>query len=49
MKETKTTRLEIRLTPEEKEKIKAYAAEHNKTISAVVRELCQMIFESEGK
>jgi uncharacterized protein (DUF1778 family) len=45
MKETKTARLEIRLTNSEKEKLREYAAEHNKTISEVVKELCQFIFE----
>lgn len=47
MKENKTTRLEIRLTPTEKEKIKKYAEEHNKTITQVVKELCQFIFDME--
>lgn len=48
MKETKTSKLEIRLTPTEKEKIKTYAEQHNMTVSQVIRELCQKIFESEG-
>lgn len=47
MKENKTERLEIRLTPREKEKIREYAETHNKSISQVVKELCQFIFESE--
>ena len=45
MRETKTTKLEIRLTNSEKEKIKEYAAAHNKTVSEVVRQLCAFIFE----
>ena len=47
MKETKDKRIEFRLTAEEKEKILAYAEKHNLTMSEVVRELCQKIFNQE--
>ena len=52
MKETKNVRIEIRLTPKEKELIKEYAEKHNTTISETVRDLCYKIFngnESEKK
>lgn len=47
MKENKTKKIEFRLTAEEKEKILAYAEKHNMTMSEVVRDLCQKIFEGE--
>lgn len=47
MKENKTKKIEFRLTAEEKEKILAYAEERNMTMSEVVRDLCQKIFEGE--
>lgn len=34
----KTTRIEIRITPEEKEKLKEYTEQHNTTISKLFRE-----------
>ena len=37
----KESKLEIRLTDEEKKKIKMYAASCGKTMSEVVRELCE--------
>ena len=37
MKENKSVRIEIRLTPREKELIKEYASAHNTTISELVR------------
>lgn len=43
-KELKTTRIEIRVTPEEKELIKAYAEKRHLTISDVIRILCEEIF-----
>ena len=49
MKETKDKRIEFRLTPEEKEKIIAYAEKHNLNMSEVIRELCQKIFNQEEK
>lgn len=47
MKENKTKKIEFRLTAEEKEKILAYAEKRNMTMSEVVRDLCQKIFEGE--
>lgn len=44
MKEIKNVRIEIRLTPTEKELIKRYAEKHNTTISETVRNLCYKIF-----
>lgn len=37
MKENKSVRIEIRLTPREKELIKAYAEAHNTNVSELVR------------
>jgi len=44
MKENKTARMEIRLTPAEKEKLKQYAEKHNMTVSETIRDLCYKIF-----
>lgn len=38
MKENKNVRIEIRMTPIEKEKLKEFAAKHNTTISELVRQ-----------
>ena len=43
----KDARLEFRLTEEEKQFLKAYASKHNKTVSEVIRELCNSIFKGE--
>lgn len=40
MKDNKTTRIEIRVTPKEKDMIKEWAAKHNITVSEAVRMLC---------
>lgn len=47
MKEKRTAKLEIRLTPTEKETIKQYAEDRNTTVSEVVRQLCLQIFKEE--
>lgn len=47
IKETKSKRIEFRLTAEEKEKILAYAEKRDLTMSEVVRELCEKIFNGE--
>ena len=49
MKENiKDIKIEFRLTAEEKEKIIAYAEKHGLTMSEVIRQLCEKIFnESE--
>ena len=44
IKEVKTTRLEIRLTPREKELIKAYAEAQGKKMSQVFIDRCYDIF-----
>lgn len=44
MKDVKNAKIEIRLTPVEKEKIKDYAKQRDMTISEVVRDLCYEIF-----
>lgn len=44
MKENKTARVELRLTPKEKERIKEYAEQHHMTISEVIRVFCYKIF-----
>lgn len=41
--EKKTTKLSVRLTPQEKEKLRKYADERGKTISQVVLELLNQI------
>lgn len=45
MKETKTTKVEIRLTAEEKAKLRAYAEERHITMSEAIRWLCEEIFK----
>lgn len=47
MKENKTVRFEIRLTEKEKEQLKAYAANHNLSMSAAIRDLCYKAFGQE--
>ena len=39
-------KVEIRLTEEEKHNLKAYAAKSGKTMSEVIRELCEEIFKT---
>lgn len=40
-------KVEIRLTEEEKKSLKIYAAKSGKTMSEVIRELCEQIFKSQ--
>ena len=47
MKTNKTQKIEIRLTPEEKELIKEYAKKHEITISEAVRSFCYKMFIKE--
>lgn len=42
-----TTRIEIRLTTEEKAFIKEYAAKRNMTLSDFVRYACEQIFQKD--
>lgn len=49
MKEYRNQPLKVLLTKSEKEKIVAYAEDRNMTVSEVIRQLCQKIFESEEK
>ena len=41
------SKIEIRLTAEEKQKIKDFAAERNMTVSEFVRYACETIFNKE--
>lgn len=45
MKEIKDKKIEFRLTAAEKEKIQEYAEKRDMTMSEVIRELCEKIFE----
>lgn len=45
MKNPKTTRIEIRMTPEEKELLKEYAAKRNQTVSELIRYYCKDILD----
>ena len=47
MKEKKETFFKLRLTPEEKQKLREYAEERNLTMSEAVRVLCYKIFNKE--
>lgn len=47
MGDNKTTRIEIRLTKEEKEQIKDYVINHNTTVSKLFREFLQKKLEGE--
>lgn len=49
MKEVKNTKIEIRLTPTEKEQIREYAAKHDMSMSEAVLSLCQRIFSQEDQ
>lgn len=44
MKENKNVKIEVRLTPREKEKIKVLAEKYNLTVSEMVRLLCKKAF-----
>lgn len=43
-KEIKTSKIEIRLTPEEKEMLRTYAEKRHLTMSEAIRWLCEEIF-----
>ena len=45
MAENKTTRIEIRLTEEEKQQLKKYADQNGTTISKLIREFLQQILQ----
>lgn len=47
MDNNKTTRIEIRLTEEEKEQIKNYVNKNNTTISKLFREIIQKLIKGE--
>ena len=47
MKDIKTTKVEIRLTAEEKEKLREYAEKRHLTMSEAIRWLCEEIFQEE--
>lgn len=47
MKEIRNQKVEIRLTAEEKEKLRAYAEERHLTMSEAIRWLCETIFQEE--
>ena len=47
MKDIKTTKVEIRLTAEEKEKLREYAEKRHLTMSEAIRWLCEEIFQKE--
>lgn len=44
MKDNKTSKIEIRLTPEEKEKLREFAEKRHTTMSEVIRQMCEKIF-----
>lgn len=44
----KTAKIEIRLTDDEKKKIKIYAATKGVTMSDAIRSLCETIFKGEA-
>lgn len=47
MNESKTTFFKMRLTPEEKEKLVAYAEKRNLTMSEAIKKLCEEIFKED--
>lgn len=49
MKDNKSVRFEVRLTEKEKEQLKVYAANHNLSMSAAIRDLCYKAFGQEQK
>lgn len=44
----KTEKIEVRVTEEEKVKIKVFAAKHNKSMSDVIRECCKDLLNQMG-
>lgn len=49
MKEIKNTKIELRLTQQDKDRIKEYADKHNMTMSEFIRFACEKIFQEENK
>ena len=49
MKESKTTKIDIRLTTQEKERLKQFAAERKTTISELVRQALNQIMGAAQK
>lgn len=47
MEEIKVKKIEVRLTAEEKDKLKAYADKRHMTMSEVIRVLCAEVFQEE--
>lgn len=47
MKDTKKAKIDFRVTPEEKEKIKEFAKAHDMTVGEFVRWACEKIFYKE--
>lgn len=45
MKDKKSTKIEVRLTPEEKEALQEYANERHITMSEAIRWMCESIFQ----
>lgn len=45
----KDKKIEVRLTTEEKDKLKAYADKRHMTMSEVIRVLCAEVFQEEVK
>lgn len=49
MKDNKTSRVELRLTPTEKDRLKQYAEKHGLTMSEAIRSICFRVFQQEDK
>lgn len=49
MKDNKTTKIDVRMSQQEKEQLKAYAAEHETTISELVRQALNYIMRGNQK
>ena len=47
MKEIRNQKVEVRLTAEEKEKLRKYAEDRHLTMSEAIRWLCETIFQKE--
>ena len=49
MKDKRTAKIDFRVTPEEKELIKAYAEKHNMKVSEAIRSFCYKMFIKENE
>lgn len=47
MLDNKTTRIEIRITEQEKQQLKKYVSQHNTTVSKLFREIIKKLAEEE--